>query len=78
MEKQEIILSDEEKLKIKRQKRNQYMKTYRDHKTEAFIKCRDKSNKKYYEKIKTYRIKYQELLNNGLLEKLNTLNLNSS
>ena len=78
MENSNEILTEEEKLKLKREKRNEIMRKYRAKKTEAYIKCRDIANKKYYGQTKEYRSKYQELLKSGIIEKLNTLSLESS
>ena len=56
-------LSDSEKLAIKRAKRNEAMKKYRARRTEAFIKCRNEANKRYYQKTKDIIMKYKELIN---------------
>ena len=45
MENSNEILTEEEKLKLKREKRNEIMRKYRAKKTEAYIKCRDIAKK---------------------------------
>ena len=71
------ILSDSEKLAIKRAKRNEAMRKYRANRSEACIRCRNESNKRYYQKIKEVKMKYKELLDSGLIEKLKQLELNN-
>ena len=49
------------------------IKNYTQRRSEAYIESKKQSNKKYYEKQKEYIAKYKELLNSGVLQKIDSI-----
>ena len=69
-------ISEEEKLKRLKEMHNARMRRYRAHKTEAYMKCQSHAQKKFRDKQKEIITKYQELMDSGLLSKLQQLDAN--